>query len=139
MRTALDTNILSALWSGEPGAAKVLGFLSEASAAGGLVIGPIVHIECRGNPKLSEPELQQFLDDTRIVVDWAIDRPVWRLAGERFERYTRRRRQDRASEPKRFIADFLVGAHALIQADRLLTLDQRRYGIDFPELVLVEL
>lgn len=139
MRTALDTNILSAIWGAEPTAAKIASLLYEASAQGGLVISPIVYVEGLGNPTITEPKLMQFLDSTRIAVDWTIDRPVWHLAGERFERYTRRLRRHRSGESKRFLADFLIGAHALLHADRLMTLDQRRYRTDFPELTVVEL
>jgi predicted nucleic acid-binding protein len=34
-------------------------------------------------------------------------------------------------------ADFVIAAHALIQADRLMTLDPKRYRQDFPKLRLV--
>jgi predicted nucleic acid-binding protein len=35
------------------------------------------------------------------------------------------------------LADFLIGAHALVQADQLLTLDSTRYSQDFPEVRLL--
>ena len=35
------------------------------------------------------------------------------------------------------LVDFIVGAHALLMADRFLTLDQGRYSKDFPELNLL--
>jgi predicted nucleic acid-binding protein len=35
------------------------------------------------------------------------------------------------------LADFLIGSHALVQADRLLTLDPHRYSQDFPEVRLM--
>ena len=139
MRTARDTNVLSSVWSAEATAPKIVAFLREASEHGGLVIGPVVYMEGLGKPGISEPELMHCLEVTRIGVDWLIDRPIWQTAGERFEQYTSRRRRDRVGEPRRIVADFLIGAHALLRADRLVTLDQRRYRADFPELNLVEL
>ena len=35
--------------------------------------------------------------------------------------------------PKRLLADFIIGSHALAQADRFMTLDPKRYERDFPE------
>jgi predicted nucleic acid-binding protein len=35
-------------------------------------------------------------------------------------------------------ADFVIAAHALLKADRLMTLDANRYGVDFPQLRLYE-
>jgi predicted nucleic acid-binding protein len=32
------------------------------------------------------------------------------------------------------MVDFLIGAHALLQADRLFTLDPKIYEQDFPEV-----
>jgi predicted nucleic acid-binding protein len=34
------------------------------------------------------------------------------------------------------LPDFLIAAHALLRADRLMTLDPARYQQDFPELRL---
>jgi predicted nucleic acid-binding protein len=38
---------------------------------------------------------------------------------------------------KRLLGDFIVGAHALLQADRLMTFDPKRYKSHFPELKLL--
>jgi predicted nucleic acid-binding protein len=35
------------------------------------------------------------------------------------------------------LADFIIGSHALAQADRFMTLDPKRYARDFPDLKLV--
>ncbi len=40
------------------------------------------------------------------------------------------------SAPRRLLADFMIGAHALLSADRLMTFDTKVYGQDFPELRL---
>ena len=138
MRTAIDTNILSALWGGESSARRISPFLFAAASAGGLVIHPVVYFEARAHPSASETVVNDFLEKTRIAVDWNIGQEVWLLAAERFEQYVRRRRRQGVIEAKRFAADFLVAAHALLRADRLVTLDQRNYRTDFPELILVE-
>ncbi|MGB9029869.1 MAG: PIN domain-containing protein [Acidobacteriaceae bacterium] len=139
MRTAIDTNILSAVWGREANADGIAEFLDAAGAQGALVISPIVYVEARAHPSVTEGAMHQFLNEIRIEVDWALEQPVWLLAGERFEQHTHRRRRQAAGELRRFPADFLVGSHALLHADRLVTLDQRIYRTDFPELTLVEL
>jgi len=35
------------------------------------------------------------------------------------------------------LVDFIIAAHALLHADRLMTLDPVRYELDFPKLHLV--
>ena len=77
-----------------------------------------------------------FLDATRISIDYVLDAGTWEQAAVRYARYAARRRASNAKTggPKRFLADFIVGAHALSRADRLLTLDTNRYSRDFPDL-----
>lgn len=139
MRTAIDTNILPALWGREASAERIAEFLYEAAGDGALVVSPIVYVEARAHPYVTEEEMHRFLETNRIAVDWKLEQPVWLLAAQRFEQHVNRRRRQLSSEPRRFPADFLVGAHALLQAERLVTLDQRGYRMDFPELNLVEL
>ena len=62
---------------------------------------------------------------------------MWTEAGNRFARYAARRRKTTGQSPRRLLADFLIGAHALVQAERLLTLDPKVYQQDFPELQLL--
>jgi len=139
VRTAIDTNILSAVWGREANADAVAEFLDAAGSQGALVISPIVYVEARAHPSVTEAAMRRFLSVMRIEVDWALDQRVWLLAGERFEQHAHRRRRQAAGERKAFPADFLVGSHALLEADRLVSLDPRIYRTDFPELTLVEL
>jgi predicted nucleic acid-binding protein len=139
VRTAIDTNILSAIWGKEARADDIADFLDRARSQGVLVISPIVYMEARAHPSVTEAEMHRFLTTSRIEVDWTLGQPVWLLAGERFEQHAHRRRRQAAGDGKRFPADFLVGSHALLHADRLVTLDQRIYRTDFPELTIVEL
>jgi predicted nucleic acid-binding protein len=62
---------------------------------------------------------------------------VWLDAGRRFARYATRRRKSGSGEAKRLLADFVIGSHALLQSDRLMSLDVDRYRRHFPELKLV--
>jgi predicted nucleic acid-binding protein len=137
MRTAIDTNVLSALWSAEPLSAAMSDALEEAGAAGALVICPVVYAELLAHPKASTDFVNEFLTETDISIDFPVGEPVWREVAARFSKYAIRRRSSRRGNAKRLVADFIVGAHALIRADRLLTLDRSRYSRDFPDLELI--
>ncbi len=136
MRTSIDTNILSALWSNEPGASGIAIRLGEAKEAGAILVSGVVYAELLAYPKATEAFLNDFFEQTGIVKDLRLQDGVWVEAGRRFAKYSNRRRRAKGGDPKRLLADFLVGAHALLQADRLMTLDPGRYKQDFPELRL---
>jgi predicted nucleic acid-binding protein len=136
MTTALDTNILSALWSNEPEAARIAERLGEAKQNGAILISGVVYSELLAYPKATEIFVNEFCEQTGIVIDFRFPDAVWLEAGRRFAKYANRRRKAKGENPKRLLADFLVGSHALMQADRLMTLDQGRYKQDFPDLHL---
>ncbi|MHB1699187.1 MAG: type II toxin-antitoxin system VapC family toxin [Acidobacteriaceae bacterium] len=136
MRTALDTNILSALWSREPLASAIAKQLGEAKHQGALLLSAVVYAELLAYPNATEHFVNDFLAQTGVKVDFHFEDATWIESGRRFARYAKRRRQSARESPKRLLADFLVGSHALLQADRLMTLDPSRYKQDFPELRL---
>lgn len=137
MRTAIDTNILSALWSGEAGAGRIATSLGEARVHGALVISAPVYVEALAHPSITPHAVQQFLRATGIAVDFDLGEAVWREAAAGFAAYAERRRRSSGDSPKRLLVDFVIAAHALLHADRLMTLDPRRYQRDFPNLRIV--
>lgn len=137
MITALDTNVFSMIWLGDGLADIAQNLLLKCSAEGSLAVSPIVYAEMLANRSIGEGRAEDFLRETGVRVDWDLRREVWSEAGRRFRIYTQRRRTSGGGEARRMLADFVVGAHALVQADRLLTFDKGRYRTDFPELVLV--
>jgi predicted nucleic acid-binding protein len=137
VRTAIDTNVLSALWSKEPRASDIAKELGQAKTEGGLVVGGPVYAELLAYPKATESFVNGFLADTGIDVDFEFQRSIWLEAGRRFARYAKRRRKSALQGPRRLLADFIIGSHALTQADRLMTLDPQRYKLDFPDLKLI--
>jgi predicted nucleic acid-binding protein len=137
VRTAIDTNVISALWSSEPLAGVVSDLLGDALSQGGLVICAPVHAELLAYPKASQEFVARFLADTSVAVDFILDEQVWREAGRRFSKYAERRRTAGGGAAKQLLVDFLVGARALLRADRLASLDGGRYENDFPELKVI--
>lgn len=137
MLSAVDTNVISALWSKEPTAHRMAAWLNQARGVGGLVIAAPVHAELQAHPTADKAFIERFLTDTGVRVDVMLDERVWRSAGEAYAAYVARRRDSGGGEPKRLLVDFVVGAHALLEADRLLTLDADRYRTAFPQLALV--
>ncbi len=137
MRTALDTNILSALWSGEPLASQISADLAAYRAVGGIVICGPVFAELAAHPNASQTFIEEFLKETGVGVDFHIDEDIWRRAAQAYAEYGKRRRHSAGGAPKRLLVDFIIAAHAGLRADRLMTLDPQRYRQDFPKLKLV--
>lgn len=137
MTTAIDTNVIIALWDRDPTlslAAQTA--LERAFRRGNLVIAAPVYSELLAAPNRNENFVDDFLDESSIAVDWELDERVWRSAGRAFQAYAERRRKQRSTEPRRILADFLIGAHAHTRGYRLLTLDERIYQMAFPKLAI---
>src|SRR5437867_10372304 len=92
MRTAIDTNVLSALWSKEPLASDIARNLGTAKREGGLVVSAPVYAEVVAYPKATESLVNDFLADTGIAGDCEFRQPVGLGAGRRAGRYAQRRR-----------------------------------------------
>jgi len=137
MKTAVDSNILSCLWSNEPPALRIEEELNRARSQGAVVVAAPVYVELLAHPLVSAGFVDKFLAETGIAVEFILDESVWRKAAEGFVAYTRRRRHSAGGTPKRLLPDFVIAAHALLRADRLFTLDPARYRQDFPKLKLV--
>lgn len=139
MITAVDTNVLIALWDSDDALNTVaLSALTTAHSSGKLVIFGAVYCELLAFPSRSERFLSKFLADTRITVDWSVGEDTWKLAGKAFAEYAKRRRKQTAAGPRRILADFLIGAHAAGNGHSFLTLDDRIYRAAFPKLRIVK-
>jgi predicted nucleic acid-binding protein len=134
VRTAIDTNVISALWSSEPLASEMAVLLGNLQTEGGLVVCAPVFTELLAHPKADSAFVEEFLSRTHITIEFGLEEVVWREAGRCFSAYAERRRQSGGGEPRRLLIDFLVGAHAIAKSDRLLTLDPGRYRQAFPGL-----
>jgi predicted nucleic acid-binding protein len=137
MRTALDTNILSPIWSAAPSATTIAAQLSRVRAEGALVISAPVLIELSAVPGLNVQTVRKALAETSIAIDFDLEEDVWMLAAESFATYAIRHRRSGGGSPKRLLPDFIIASHALLRADRLMTRDATRYSLDFPNLRLI--
>jgi predicted nucleic acid-binding protein len=137
MITSVDSNILVALWDAENALnLKAKRALESAHAAGNLIVAAPVYAELLAYPGRTEEFLDSFFAETRIAIDWNLSESIWRSAGLAYQSYAARRRKQSGSEPRRIQADFLIGAHALKNGYRLLTLDERLYAAAFPRLAI---
>jgi hypothetical protein len=139
MRTAVDTNVLSTLWSGEQLTPRVSAALAQAYDEGGLVISAPVYAELFAYPGTTPKVIQKILADSDFTIDFELDERIWTEAGHRYARYVKRRRASSGGEARRILADFVIGAHALLRADRLLTLDKGCYRQNFSDLPLISI
>jgi predicted nucleic acid-binding protein len=116
--------------------------LAGAAKAGALVICPTVAAELAVH-FTREVELKAFLRDTGLRID-PFGLAALHKAGQAWRTYVRRTPAPECDGcgallrgQQHVVADFLVGAHAFIQADRLLTRDRGFYRACFPKLKLV--
>ena len=137
MRTAVDTNVFSAMLSGLPEISpQARVSLEDARSEGVIVVSPAVYAELVAGR--TQEAVDEFFSDKGVEVDWTLGTKVWRTAGSRYGAYARDRRRRRGdTAPRRILADFLIGSHALHLADTLLTGDTGIYGTYFPELRIV--
>lgn len=154
MISAVDTNILlDLLIRGAPHTAESQLLLTGARRAGAVVISEPVYAEVA--PRFVDSSgLDGFLDDTGIRLEFST-RSTLHRAGSAWQTYSRRRPRmlacSRCGEPQsgtceacgaplgvrqHVLADFLIGAHATRQADRLITRDRGYYATYFPDLEL---
>jgi len=98
--------------------------------------GP-VFVELSAIPGINFERTEQTLREISVAIDFDLGEDIWRLAANRFSAYANSRRRSGGGSTKRLLADFVIAAHALLQADRLMTRDANRYAQDFPSLRLI--
>ena len=137
MTTAVDTNVVIALWDKDSALSLAAqNALEAAFRRGNLVAAAPVFAELIAAPGRTETFVGSFFEDTGIAIDWELGEQVWRSAGRAFQAYAERRRKQRDVGTRRILADFLIGAHAVSNDCRLLTLDDRLYRAAFPTLAI---
>jgi hypothetical protein len=138
MSTAIDSNVFVAFWDANHALNSLArSALNAAWSRGSLVVAAPVYAELLAFPSRTEAFLDSFFSETHIVVEWEMDQAIWRTAGRVFQSYAARRWRQRDYAPRRILADFLIGAHALRRGHRFLTLDSGLYKAAFPRLPVI--
>ena len=129
MITAVDTNVLlDILLPNDEFYAASAAALQE-SASGSLVICDIVYAELCVHFE-SQHECDAFLGNVEIQVQ-SLTRSAHFLASRAWRSY-----RQHGGKRTKILADFLIGAHAMKQATRLLSRDRGFYRSLFPSLTV---
>ena len=155
MITAVDTNILlDILIPDAPHGNASEGYLVRSLEAGSVIIAEAVYTELAAHFSTRE-EIDRFLEETGIQRRPSGPDALY-LAGKIWREYLRRRSDSTVCPScgtaqefhcvkcgssflprQHVVADFLIGAHASVHADQLLTRDRGYYRTYFPGLRLV--
>lgn len=132
MITAIDTNILLDILVPNPEFYQASATALENSAnAGLLVMCDLVYAELCVH-FAHQRECDEFLAHVDIRVE-SLRRPAHFSASRAWRSYRKQ-----GGQRTRILPDFLIGAHAQTQADRLLSRDRGFYRKMFPSLVLID-
>lgn len=130
MITAIDTNILlDILAPNEKFCDASIAAVEDAGNAGSLVVCDLVYAELCIH-FATQRECDGFLESSGIQVE-PLRREAHFLASRTWRSY-----RLQGGKRTRILADFLIGAHAQIQATRLLSRDRGFYRKLFPSLNL---
>ena len=131
MRTAIDSSVLLCILRRQAGWETWRATLSRAAEEGSLALCPVVFAECSIGFASADEALTN-LDLLCIAYDPIAPAAAY-LAGQMFLRYRRE-----GGPRQHVIPDFLIAAHASVQADRLAAIDRGYLRTYFPELALLE-
>lgn len=130
MITALDSSVLWAIIRREVGHERWLAALIRAASEGPLIISPIAFAELAPSTS-SEADLDTFLKRLAISYD-AITPAAAHLAGLTFKKY-----RQSGGPRMHLVPDFIIAAHAQVQANRLAATDRGYLRQWFPDLHLL--
>ncbi len=156
MITAVDTNIiLDVLIPNEPFSESSKKLLDAHLSKGRLILCEVVYAELAAQFP-SEEELKQFLTETGMRLEYSNEKSLY-TAGTRWAKYARKsnkygfscnqcghsfevacpRCKSAIIRRMHVLSDFLIGAHALVRADYLLSRDLGIYKAYFSDLKVV--
>ncbi len=132
--TALDTNVIIDLEEGTPQVVEAaLRTIEDASERGRIVVCGVVYAELCGRRQDGAARTAEALLGAHVGIDIDLPLEVWTHAGFSYAAYAKRRKAKSGAEPRRILADFIIGAHASA-VGALVTSDADFYRRAFPEL-----
>jgi predicted nucleic acid-binding protein len=130
MRTALDSSVLIQLYRKQPGWEAWRERIAKATTEGELIISSVAFAEySAAYPSVAS--VQADLDRLQVIYD-PINPEAAYLAGQVFLRYRRE-----GGSRTHLLPDFLIAAHASVQADRLAAIDRGYLRTYFPSLPIL--
>ncbi len=130
MKTAVDSSVLFDIVKGASGAARAQAALESGLMRGSLCVCAVVVAEL-GRYFSQAQDLQDFLADCQIDYD-----PIGVQAAMEAARIMREYAKNKGPR-ERVAPDFLIGAHAMVQTDALLTNDSGFFRHYFVNLQVI--